>query len=220
MATVDWVTTQQVKDALGFSGSARDTAIAAAITAASRALNRRCQHELTPKTASATRTFGVPVLKAETRREGILVDFKPYDLRSATLVRLHPEESSPTTLALNTGYTLLPIGGNRVTGAHQLLAIATDSWTESTYSTRFGQVRLEVTGAWGVWDTADVPEDVKRAAITTVGSWIDKAIEEYGRDFVEDPRAFQPSVFSAYAVPMGALSVLDHAGLVRNLILG
>ena len=217
MATVDWVTTTQVKDALGKQGTGMDTRIAAAITAASRALNRRCQHEFTPKTTSATRRFSTPY-RPDPRE--IIFDLAPYDLRTATTVKLHPEDATPITLVANEDYALLPVGGNPVTGAYQLVSVDTAADLTSTFSTRFGQAQLEIAGAWGCWDTADVPEDIKRACIVTVGAWIDKAVAEYGVDFGEEPRAFQPSMFSAYAIPMGAVSILNAARLIRQPILG
>ena len=217
MATVDWITSQQFKDSGTWSGTARDAAITAAITAASRALNRRCRHELTPKTTSATRRFFIPYHPDPGE---IIFDLAPQDLRTATTVKLHPEDASPITLVANEDYALLPINGNKVTGAYQLVAVTTAADLRSTFSTRFGHVQLEIAGAWGCWDTADVPEDVKRACIVTVGSWLDKGIAQYGSQFLEEPRAFQPTAFSAYAIPMGAISVLNAGRLIRQPVLG
>jgi hypothetical protein len=49
----------------------------------------------------------------------------------------------------------------------------------STFALKFGYAQLQVRGAWGAWDTADVHEEVKRACIVTVAAWLDRAVEEY-----------------------------------------
>lgn len=212
MATVDWVTTAEVKAQLEIQGSGRDTAIAACITAASRVLNRRCARELTPKTASATRMFRV---FPRQHRSGVLVDLAPFDLRTAATVRLHPE-GTPVTLVQNTDYALWPVGGAQPTATYLGIKLSSVLSLESSFSESFGYAQLEVQGAWGAWDTAEVPEDVKRACIVTVGSWIDKAMSEYGAEFAEEPRAIQSAIFAGYAVPRGALSILQGSGLMRS----
>lgn len=212
MAAVDWVTTQQVKDQLEITGTGRDTVIGACISSASRALNRRAQRELTPLTSPATRNFRVPILSS---REGVLVDLAPYDLRTVTTAKLHPELASPTTLVANTDYVRWPVGADPVTATYTEIKLASDLTLRSSFSDRFGFAQLEIVGAWGAWTTADVPEDVKRACIVTVGSWIDKAIGEYGDEFADGARGFQRSVFAGYAVPLSALGILQEAGLTR-----
>jgi len=213
-AASGWCELADVKTQLGIAGEDRDAMILDAIAAASEALNARCQHEIAPKVANTLRLFPFPT----GLREPIL-DMKPYDLRSATLVQLHPE-STPVTLISDVDYTLLPIGGNRVTGAYQLLQLARSGWTTSSYSGAFGSVRLAITGNWGCWDTSEVPADVKRACVLTVGTWIDKAMGEYGMDSLETPRASLPGLFTGYSIPNAAVQILDKARLIRQPILG
>jgi len=214
MAAVDWVTRQQVKDQLEISGTGRDTLLDAAITAASNALNRRCKREITPRSTAVTRTFSFePAVSDEAR---ITVDLAPYDLRTATTVTLNPEDSSPTVLTSGVDYSLWPVGGRHTTGTYtgvRLSRYVSGLW--STFANDFGEAKLSVLGDWGVWDTANVPEDVKRACIVTVGSWIDKAIADYGGDFGDQPRVMQATMFDGYAIPRAALNILSAAELIR-----
>lgn len=211
---VDMVTSAEVKTALAIDGTNQDTAIAAAIPAASRAVNNRCGRELTPKTAAATRTFQVPAGGFGRPR---IVDFHRYDLRSATAIRLHPESSSPVTLTANVDYALWPIGGAPLTSTYLGLSLSSYRDTTSDFALRFGYAQLEVAGAWGAWDTADVPEEVKRACIIAVGSWLDKAVAAYGDRLEDDTvRSVLPSFFTALALPKASWSLLQDAGLTRS----
>lgn len=217
MATVDWITRDELKTQLEISGTARDVLIDAAITAASRALNRRSGREVTPQTDGATRLF--PVEIRVVRGDMLRVDLHPYDLRAATTVTVNPEASAPNVLTAGTDYMLWPLGGRKQTGTYTSLRLSnyiTSLW--STSADNFGIVQLEVLGDWGIWNTADVPEDVKRACVVTVGSWIDKAIAEYGNQFGDAPRVMQASMFDGYAVPRAALNLLAHAGLLPSPI--
>lgn len=207
MALVDFCTRQNVKDQLEITNAASDTLIDALITAASRAINNRYDRELTPKTAAATRRFEV---------RSRLVDLAPYDLRTVTAVTLSPQDASPTTLAENVGYTLLPVGGSQPTGTSLLLRIAKDVRIETSFADRFGYELIDVAGAWGAWDTADIQEDVRRAAILTVGSWLDRAVAEYGVQGADDPRQIRPSRFAGWAIPFAAHALLMGAGIPRG----
>jgi hypothetical protein len=213
-STVDMVTLTEVKNALEITGTGRDTALSAAITAASRAINRKLGRELTPRTDTATRTVEVDV-NATPRDGGLLVDLRPYDIRSLTTATLHPEDATASTvLVADTDYALWPFGGSTVTGTYTRLILArTCAPLASTYSTRFGVVQLQILGNWGAWNTTDVPEDIKRACIITVGSWTDKAIAEYGDQFGDEARSLQRPVFEGFAVPRSALNLLQSAGL-------
>jgi hypothetical protein len=214
---IDWVTTQELKDQLEIAGTGRDTTITAAITAASRSLNRRSRREVTPQSSGITRTFSVPVRAS--KGDMLTLDLAPFDLRVATTVKLHPEQATPTVLTANTDYTLWPVGGRRTTNTYTQLRLSyyiTSLW--STFADRFGVVQYQVVGDWGIWDTASVPEDIKRACILTAGSWIDKAIAEYGTDFAGQPRAMQTSIYDGYAVPRAALNILASAGLLPSPI--
>lgn len=213
MAAVDMVTTAEVKTQLEISGTARDSLIAAAITAASRAINSRCERELTPKTTSATRTFPVPL------RDWSRVDFLRYELRTASTVTLHPESTSPEVLTADVDYALWPVGPVEPTQTYLgLLLSAVRSPATSTYASNFGVAKLSVLGAWGAWDTADVPAEVKRACILTIGAWIDKAVAAYGDDIDDGGRSILPAFYASLGVPKSAWSLLQDAGLPRLTI--
>ena len=210
---VDWVTSAEVKTVLEISGGGRDAAIAAAITAASRALNRRIGRELTPRTDDATRTFAIqPQLCTE--NDGAIVPLRPHDLRAITTATLHPGEGSATDLVADRDYALWPLGPSPLTGTWTKLKLARAVWgLGSTFQSAFGVAKLQIRGSWGAWATSSVPEDIKRACIVTVGSWIDKAIAEYGDRSGDEPRVMQRSVFEGYAIPRSALTLLSAAGL-------
>ena len=53
-------------------------------------------------------------------------------------------------------------------------------------------------------------EDVKRAAIVTVGSWLDRAVAEYAAVGDTDPRLLRPSSSASWAIPPAAWSLLWH----------
>lgn len=211
---VDMVTSAEAKTQLEISGTARDNLIAALIPAASRAINNRCRRELTPKTASATRTFRVPIRGGA---RPTIVDFARYDLRTATTVTLHPESGTPQVLTANQDYALWPIGAVEPTLTYLGVELARSlSPALSSFAQEFGYAQLQVAGAWGAWDTADVPAEVKRACIVTIGAWMDKAVAAYGEDIDESGRSLLPSFFSSLTVPKGAYSILQDAGIVRG----
>jgi hypothetical protein len=199
MATIDLCTTADVRTALELTSTDSDTLIGDLITAASRAILNRCQRELTPKTSDATRRFRV---------EGYRVELAPYDLRSATTVTLHPESDTPQTLTTDEGYSLQPVNGASLGGTFLSLLLAIDVSLESTYRYRFGHALLDIEGAWGCFDTADVPEELQRACIITVGSWLDRAVAAYGisMDDARDPR---PDRASTWAIPAAAYRLLQ-----------
>lgn len=202
MATVDYVTRAEAQTQLESTNSSLNALYDALITAASRALNKRLRRELTPKTSAAARRFEV-----RTR----VVDLYGDDLRTASAVVLHPQTSSPKTLAVGTNYRLAPVGTTEDTGTYTRLIISSSTDIGgSDEVARFGFSEIEVTGNWGAWDTAEVPEDVKRAAIVTVGSWQDRAVAEYAASGQEDPRLIRPDRFATWAIPAAAYSLVAH----------
>lgn len=211
MAAVDLTTLAYVKRAVDLAGTSKDTLIGDQITAASLAINRRYERELTPLTAAATRR-----LRLRVRNDGRkhFLDLAPYDLRgNPTSVTLNPQSASPTVLVLDEDYTLLPAGGHPTTGTYLLLELATDLSLRSSYSDRFGSALVDVAGAWGAWATADVDEDVQRACAVTVASWLDRAVEEYGE--TEEPRQSAPTRPRTWAIPDAAHALLLGAGIPR-----
>lgn len=198
MAAVDLVTRAELKAQLEVTTSAEDSLLDALITAASRAIARRYHREFTPKTASATRRFRV---------DGCLVDMSPHDLRTASAVTLHPESASPQTLTPSVDYVLGPVGGSLGGFTHVHLSARLD--LVSNLSSSFGFAQLDVAGAWGLFDTAEVPEDIKRACIITVGAWTDRAVAEYAVPGADGGWEVRPDRASTWAIPSAAHRLLE-----------
>lgn len=138
-----------------------DTSIAADITAASRAIMDYAEREFaTTVTNPAVRTLEKKL------RDGCL-DLAPYDLQSATLVRLHAETASPLTLAANLDYVLRPYDKRH--GVYTKLELYGGVPLVSDLGVRFGFVTVEITGTWGF---VTVPTPVKMACVETVVAWL------------------------------------------------
>ncbi|MCC6743421.1 MAG: hypothetical protein IT175_06135 [Acidobacteria bacterium] len=200
MATVDFITTAEYKAQIEKSGTDRDAVIAALITAASVAINDECQRELTPKTASASRTFHVAPCSR-------IVDLAPYDLRTVVSITLEG-----TALVADSTYVLHWLDPKA--GTYLGVRLGASVTVSSEFVTEFGYGRLVINGAWGAWDTADVPANVKRACVTTVASWLDRAIQAYGVD-LGDPQALAPAAAATWGLPPAARMLLASAGLPR-----
>lgn len=173
--------------------------IQAGITAASRKINSRYDRELTPQTAGATRTFRV---------NSNVVDLYPFDLRAVNGagVVLDPA-GSPVSLAA-TDYRLTPRGTSG-TGTYLGIQLSNFLALISGTSLAFGFAELAITGDWGCYTTATVPEDIRDACVETVGSWVDRAVAQYANAPTggEDPQA-RPDRFAGYGIPPSAHSVL------------
>jgi hypothetical protein len=204
VATVDLLTLAEAKTHLEIDHDGDDTLLAALITAASRAINRRYDRELTPKT-TATRRFAV---------RSHLVDLAPHDLRTATTVTFSPD-IAPQPLEESDGYVLDHAGRSALTATALLLHLDRYLNLRTSYYDKFGYELVEIAGAWGAWTTAEVHEDVKRACAVTVGSWMDRAIEAYANEG-EDPRSLRPSRFVSWAIPKNAHDLLVGAGVPRS----
>lgn len=207
MAAQDLCTLADVKQALETTESSRDALINTLITQASDAIIDETSREFAPATASATRRFRVDTLN---------VSLEPYDLRTATTVTLHPESSSPQVLAAATDYQLLPIGA--LSGTFMSLELS--AYLASLYSSetvsRFGYALLDIAGAWGF--TA-VPENVKRAAVLTVSSWLRRDVMSFALSAdVEIGRSLAPSLPSGFAIPADALKLLEPFYRLSNWV--
>ena len=200
-------TLAQVKDAVGIVGAADDARITALIAEVTQAIMRRYGREFVPHT-TAMRTFGL---------RHHLVDLMPHELRHATSVVLHPESASPRSLIPNVDYVLLPIGAAEQTKTFLQMRVSARVSLSSEMATNFGVAQLQITGSWGAWaDATAVAEDVRRAAIETVLSWLDRpaaamaGIQELG----ETHRQLAPTA-QGWDIPLSA-----HRKLViysRNL---
>jgi hypothetical protein len=190
-------TTSQVKAAINLSGSAEDAKILELIKAATQTINRRYGREFIPQASAAARTFA-----ARNR----YIDLAPFDLRTVTSVVLNPEDSSPSTLTANVDYVLLPIGGSEKTATYTALRLSDYKDLDSSFYQRFGYAQITITGNWGVWaDAVNVAEDVNRAAIETVLSWLDRSAASISgyNDSGGSDRAVMP-VGSSWDVPFSA----------------
>jgi hypothetical protein len=182
------------------SDTSRDALITSTITPISDAIARYTQREFVP-TASATRTFALDIGQLK-------VDLAPYDLRTASTVRLHPEAASPITLTATSQYQLQPI--NSQFGVYTSLRLANNIaniW-QSESARWFGYAQVSVAGAWGF---ATVPTEVKQAAIIAVASAIrrDVAALDLGELLVDEPRQMGPDRPVNYALPAASLRMLS-----------
>lgn len=195
MATQDLCTLSDVRSELKLTvaDTTLDALITTQITNASDQIMREFEREF--KTAAAN---------PQTRRfswvNGNLIDLAPHDLQAVTGagVVLHPEQSSPVTLAALTDYQLTPI--RAVDGVYTTLRLSgllVILWSQTLI--RFGYALIDVTGTWGF---ASVPNQVKQAAIETVCSWVRRDIGAYaGQDL---SGVFTPQEFSSYSIPLTA----------------
>jgi len=195
-------TLEQVQRLPNITTTDDDQRIADLILAATRVICNRYERELVPQVASTVRTFKV------TKRH---VDLAPYDLRSVTTAKMHPEETSPTTLTAITDYNLQPVGADPLTGTFKDLQLSINVSLSSTLCNNFGYAQLEITGDWGVWATeSDVPEDVRQAAITTVLSWLDRPSSEISAiNAIGEPGRL-PSSGGTWEVPFSAHMIFQR----------
>lgn len=170
-----------------------DALIQSLITAASRIIVTRYEREFTPQ-SSGTRRFRV---------DSRVVTLSPFDLRAVTAVTLHPESGSPQTLTMDTGYSLAPVNGSRVLGTFHTLRLASRLPLTSSYATAFGHALVAVTGDWGAFTTASVPDDLRRGCVLTVASWLDRAIADYSLQG-DDGRGLRPGGFGGWPIPAAA----------------
>lgn len=194
MATLDLCTTAQVKADLEITVSTWDTLIASLISSASVAIMRRSSREFAPQTSASTR---------DVRATGRVVDLAPYEVRTVTSVVLDP--ASANTTLTTSQYQLVAAPNTSTTSV--LLRIG-ESVALPYALTEFGGFTVRIVGDWGAWSTATVPDDVRRACIVTVGSWMDRAVAEYGVD-TGDGRGVSPASAGTWAVPGAAYTLLQ-----------
>lgn len=176
----------------------------ALIPEASKTIMDELQREFAPATATATRRFRVRP-DERTRFGSYLVDLSPYDLRTASAVSLHPEETSPTTLTAGTDYVLGPEPADE--GVYTALQLYGGLSLSSTLRNRFGFAYLDITGAWGF---AAPPANVKRAAKLCVLAWMDRAVAEYAFQGIDEPRAVgAPPAQLSLALPLASRRLLN-----------
>ena len=203
MAAQDLCTLANVRESLELetAETVRDTKISTLITDASEAILKHCKRELAPATEDATRRFRVNHRRRD-RNGNYVVDLKPYDLRSAASVTLHPEQTTPVALTVTTQYLLDTIAPSD-SGVFSRVLLNQSLSFGSTLSGNFGFAYLDIAGAWGF---ATVPENAKRAAIVTVEAWLSKPIAQ---GITDDARPFVNSAPSKLDLPLAALRLLN-----------
>lgn len=156
----------------------QDAVISSLITRASTAILKDCQREFAPATASEARTF--------TYDGSGRLSLAPYDLRSASLVRIDTDDAAPTTLA-SSQYRLWPLPA--VNGTYlTVLFDTTVGGTRNNWRDRL----VEITGAWGF---QSVPEDVKHAAVVTTAIWLRRDVAAFSSTFsLDEDRVERPEV--------------------------
>ncbi len=189
-----------VKATIELTSSTSDDLIQNVITAASAIIPERYQREFVGP-SGGTRTFAV---------KSRLVDLAPYDLRSVGAVTIHPEETGQVLVA-DSDYMLRPVGGFRLGGTYLHIRLSPRLELNSTVMREFGEARLQVAGDWGVFSEGSVGPTIKRAAVITAASWLDRAINEYATSF-EDPRELRPDRFGSWAIPSAAHAILSPWG--------
>ena len=107
-SSVALCTLEQVKRYVNMTNTNNqiDVRIADLIAAMTETVNKKYEREFVPQVASAARIFEI------TR---VYKRLTPFDLRSATTVKIHPEDDSPTTLTAGTDYQLRPVDKDNLT---------------------------------------------------------------------------------------------------------
>lgn len=175
----------------------RDALVDTTITAISAAIAEYTQREFTP-TASATRRFALPVGNHS-------LDLAPYDLRTVTTLKLHPEDAAPDTLTANSDYQLEPI--TNAQGVYTRVRFSALTTLFNSDSARyFGRTQVEIAGAWGF---ASIPNDVKQAAVIAVASALRRDVPALDLgDILDNPRELTPDRPVNYALPAASLRML------------
>jgi hypothetical protein len=204
VSAVDLVALDDVRAHLQLqvSETEQDPVIEGLITRVSVAIARHCGREFAPAIDSATRRFR---LRPNQHHAGLYVlGLAPYDLRTATAVRLHPETPSPATLTADSHYTLDP--ANPIDGVYTSLQLwpPAVTWT-STAAINFGYVNIEIDGAWGF---DEVPEDVKQACILATAAAMREHVQAFGGAL--QPNSIGEGVNDAIALPPGVRGLLTR----------
>jgi hypothetical protein len=203
--THDLCTLADVKQAFetGGTSTARDPRISAAITAASMHIMAKLERELAPRSTGQVRVFRLPL-----DADRPIANLAPFDLRQATLLRLHPEDTSPITV-LASQYALQP--PHKPEGSYGRVQLADTATLQSTFSLQFGYAQLEITGDWGIWDTAQVPAHVREATAQTVRSWLRQGTSNSALAGLSGAaEGVQTEPPQTFGIPPGAWSAISY----------
>lgn len=179
------------------SDTGRDSLISSTITPISDAIARYCDREFIA-TASATRTFTLPVGQR-------VLELAPYELRTVTTLRLHPEEASPETLTATQDYQLLPMPTRFGTYLKVRFSANLTTLHDGDSAKYYGYTQVQIAGAWGM---ASIPSDVKQAAIIATASALRRDVPALDINDLAEPRQLTPDRPVNYALPAASLRML------------
>ncbi len=206
MAAQDLCTLADVRAALELptADTSRDALISTLITQTSEAIMADTGREFAPATSSATRRFRVDRPK---------INLEPFDLRTVSTVTLHPEGTSPVTLTTS-DYQLTPVGAPSGTYTSVTLSVLSSLYSQTAFG--FGYALIDISGAWGF---AAVPEDVKRAAVLTVSSWLRRDVMSFALSSEIDlSRGLAPALPAGFAIPSDARRLLGPYYRLTNWV--
>jgi hypothetical protein len=161
--------------------TSRDEILIDAVNLVSSSIETHCEREFAIVSGTPIRTF--PLRRKMVNGADVgWIDLAPYDLRSATVVKLYTDLPSPSQQTLTADeYRLRPVGG-ALGGTY--LEILTVELTAAEEQPGF-EWEATVTGSWGM---AAVPDDVQSACL----QWID--------NIVKNPGSFSSNAMSGYVV--------------------
>jgi hypothetical protein len=200
-------TVDDVKFSLELTTSDYDALIQILVTAASYAIQRRCQREFLPRSTAVTRRFPVRTSR---------INLAPYDLVNVTSVTFDPTGTGTQVLAAGTDYTLEPVQGalgSPTDGSQPVwleLVISRLVSLNTQNSRNFGYSLVDITGDWGAFTSlATVPPDLRRAAVICASSWLDRSVTAYAIHDQMDARDIRPDQMSTWAIPSAAYRALE-----------
>lgn len=170
---------------------AQDAVIGTLITAASREIQRVFSREFAPVAGTPSRQLELDVRQAR-------CELSPYDLRSASTVKIDADTANPTTLVEGTDYRLLPVGKEHGTWTairfFQLPTVRSASCHHRV---------VEITGTWGF---PAVPDEVKHWTNVTVSEWLRKDVAAFSTVFnLQTDQVDRPAM-----LPQSVIAGLGH----------
>lgn len=179
--------------------TSRDALISDRITSASAMITSYTERQFIAETAVTKRFQVYPA--------GLILDLAPFDLRSVTTMSLHPESSSPSTLAANDAYILRPVQPRFGVYTHVNLSNRLLLGGSNVYRW-FGYAFLDITGNWGF---ATVPQEARDACIDTVVAWLRRDMSAISFNGVLDTQVptYGERPSSAFTLPFSARQKLD-----------
>jgi len=173
----------------------RDELLIQALNYVSSSIWEHCEREFTPST-NLTRTFELGTKLSRGSMVG-WINLSPYDLRTATAVKLYTD-TTPQTLAA-TEYRLRPAGG-ALGGTY--LDVLTIEPTAAEVWPGFGW-EATVQGDWGM---AAVPETIKLAC----ADWL--------KNIVANPGSFASSEMAGFAITPDLDFATTGRGMPRSVM--